>query len=47
MDKEQWPTIINWMIENMSKLELALRQPLAELSIQLKQSGLITEGEEE
>ncbi|ENL8514271.1 DUF4268 domain-containing protein [Providencia rettgeri] len=47
MDKEQWPTIINWMIENMSKLELALRQPLAELSIELKQSGLITEGEEE
>lgn len=46
MDKEQWPAIIDWMIEHMSRLENALKQPLAELAIKLKQSGLLTEGEE-
>ncbi|BBU99140.1 Uncharacterised protein [Providencia rettgeri] len=40
------PAILSdqWIIENTSKLEVALRQPLVELSIQLKQSGLITRG---
>ncbi|MCD1125211.1 DUF4268 domain-containing protein [Jinshanibacter sp. LJY008] len=46
MNKEQWPAIIDWMIEYISRLESALKQPLAELAIKLKQSGLITEGEE-
>lgn len=40
------PAILSdqWIIENASKLEVDLRHPLVELSIQLKQSGLITRG---
>lgn len=46
-NKELWPTIIDWMIDAMSRLENAIRPVLTELAVELKHTGLITEGEEE
>lgn len=46
-NKEIWPAIIDWMMDSMSRLEKAIRPSLLELAIELKQTGMITEGEEE
>lgn len=36
-DKDNWPEIINWMVDNMSSLEAALKTKLVALNKQLKQ----------
>lgn len=36
-DKDNWPEIINWMVDNMSSLEAALKTKLVTLNKQLKQ----------
>ena len=46
-NKEIWPAIIDWMMDSMNRLEKAIRPSLLELAMELKQSGMITEGEEE
>jgi hypothetical protein len=46
-NKEIWPAIIDWMMDSMNRLEKAIRPSLLELAIELKQTGMITEGEEE
>nr|EKV7129288.1 hypothetical protein [Klebsiella pneumoniae] len=45
--KELWPDIISWMIDGMTRLEKAIRPSLQELAVELKKSGLITEGGDE
>lgn len=39
-DKANWPDMISWLVEHMSKLELALREPLKKINQQLKQAAL-------
>ncbi|MGX7627017.1 DUF4268 domain-containing protein [Klebsiella quasipneumoniae] len=46
-NKELWPDIISWMIDGMTRLEKAIRPSLQELAVELKKSGLITEGGDE
>lgn len=36
-NKENWPVMIQWLIEHMTRLELALREPLKVINQQLKQ----------
>ncbi|MEI0356858.1 hypothetical protein R1M86_27085, partial [Klebsiella sp. 80660] len=45
--RELWPDIISWMIDGMTRLEKAIRPSLQELAVELKKSGLITEGGDE
>jgi hypothetical protein len=47
VNKDLWPAIIDWMIDAMNRLEKSIRPTLTELAIELKQTGLITEGEED
>jgi len=39
-DKANWPDMIQWLIEHMTKLEIALREPLKIINQQLKQATL-------
>lgn len=38
-DKANWPEMIQWLVEHMTKLETALREPLKSINQQLKQAS--------
>lgn len=38
-DKANWPEMINWLVEHMTRLEAALREPLNAINQQLKQAS--------
>lgn len=38
-DKANWPEMINWLVEHMTQLEAALREPLKAINQQLKQAS--------
>ena len=38
-DKDNWPGMIEWLVEHMTRLELALREPLRVINQQLRQHG--------
>jgi hypothetical protein len=38
-DKANWPEMINWLVEHMTQLEAALREPLKTINHQLKQAS--------
>jgi hypothetical protein len=44
-DKENWPEMIYWLVENMTKFEMALRKPLEKLNQEIKQSIQLSEHE--
>lgn len=39
-NRDNWPEIIEWLVSNMTLLEKALRQPLAEAGSKLKVLGI-------
>ena len=41
-DKANWPGMIQWMVQHMTRLENALREPLKAINQQLKQEALPT-----
>jgi len=41
-NRENWPSIIDWFIEHILKLELAFKKPLSEAYLAMKKSGLDT-----
>jgi hypothetical protein len=45
-DKDNWPEMIQWLVKHMTRLELALREPLKQINQQLKQLPSSTEEEE-
>lgn len=45
-DKDNWPEMIQWLVEHMTQLELALREPLKKINQQLRQLPSSTEDEE-
>jgi len=45
-DKDNWPEMIQWLVEHMTRLELALREPLKMINQQLRQLPVATEVEE-
>lgn len=38
-DRDNWPEMIQWLLEHMTRLEKALREPLKKINQQLKQYG--------
>ncbi|MDP2140044.1 MAG: DUF4268 domain-containing protein [Gammaproteobacteria bacterium] len=38
-DKDNWPDMIQWLVQHMTRLELALREPLRVINQQLRQHG--------
>ncbi len=38
-EKDNWPGMIEWLVEHMTRLELALREPLRVINQQLRQHG--------
>ncbi|KJS08973.1 MAG: membrane protein [Gammaproteobacteria bacterium BRH_c0] len=38
-DKAQWPAMIDWLVDHMTRLEIALKEPLKTINQQLKHSG--------
>lgn len=38
-DEDNWPDMIQWLVEHMTRLERALREPLKAINQQLKQHG--------
>jgi hypothetical protein len=45
-NKDNWLEMIQWLVEHMTRLELALREPLKQVNQQLKQMPSATEVEE-
>ncbi|QIR16300.1 DUF4268 domain-containing protein [Shewanella aestuarii] len=44
-NKDNWPEMIAWLVENVTKLELAFKQPLIEINTKLKTLNLASEEE--
>ncbi len=40
-DRENWPAMITWMVEHMTRIEQAFKEPLAEVNVRLKNGSLI------
>jgi len=45
-DKDNWPEMIQWLVEHMTRLELALREPLKQINLQLRRQLSAAEVEE-